>query len=490
MTEPNLKGDGASASNAAAPASTSDKPRLEGHMGVTEVVFTVLAFSGPLTVVFGYLPLVIIFDGIGAPTAFLVATVLLMVFSVGYTRMALHLPNPGASYAYVTAGLGRVFGLGAACMSIFGYVVLELGVFCFIGNASQAFVTGTLGGPDFAWYWHTLFFWAIVSVTGYLNVEFTAKTVVVISAIGLVIIAAFEALAVYSGGPEGLSPGSFSWSAFVSGSPGLGLLFAILVFIGFESTAIYREEVKDARRTIPKATYLSVLIIGLVYMSATWCLVVSSGPSRAHAVAAANPSGMLSVALEAYAGRMAVVVATGIMIVSSLAVLLSIHNVAARYCYSVGYDGALPRFLGRAHPRHHSPYIASMADSLVTLVAIVIFAALSLDPNYLYARLGGTATVAILAIYMLTSVAIVFFFRRNSADTNLWERAIAPLLSTVGLAVVLWLAMANFDTIIDSNWTTASLLLLLIWAVPAGGMVLATYYRSKRPETYQRIGRN
>lgn len=459
-------------------------------MGVTEVVSTVLAFSGPLTVVFGYLPFVIMFNGTGAPAAFLVATIMLLVFSVGYTRMALHLPNPGASYAYVTAGLGRVFGLGAACMSIFGYLVLELGVFCFIGNASQAFVTSTLGGPDIAWYWHTLFFWAIVAVTGYLNIEFTAKTVVVISALGLIFILAFEGMTMANGGPEGLSLESFSWGAFTSGSPGLALLFSILVFIGFESTAIYREEVKDANRTIPRATYLSVIIIGLVYMSATWCLVISSGPSHALAVATQNPSGMFSTAFETYAGKLAADVAMCLMIVTSLAVLLSIHNVTARYCYSVGYDGALPRFLGRAHPRHHSPYIASMADSVVILVAIIVFALLSLDPNYLYGRLGGTATVAILVIYLFTNIAIILFFRRNPGGTNLWERAIAPIVSTIAMAVVLWLAMANFDMLIQGTWTAASLLLLLIWAIPVGGMVLAAYYRSQRPEIFQRIGRN
>jgi amino acid transporter len=346
------------------------------------------------------------------------------------------------------------------------------------------------GGPEIAWYWHTLFFWAIVAITGYLNIEFTAKTVVVISVLGLIIIMAFEGLVVFNGGPEGLSLESFTWDAFTSGSIGLGLLFSILVFIGFESTAIYREEVKDPRKTIPKATYLSVIIIGLVYMSATWCLIVSSGPSQAHAVAAENPSGMFSTAFGIYAGQVAVDVAMCLMIVTSLAALLSIHNVVARYCYSVGYDGALPRLLGRAHPSHHSPYIASMADSLVTLIAIVVFAALSLNPNYLYGRLAGTATIAILSIYLLTNVAIIFFFHRNPNNTKLWERAIAPIISTIGMSVVLWLAVANFDMLIESTWTTASLLLLLIWAVPVGGIVLAMYYRSRRPEIYQRIGRN
>jgi hypothetical protein len=60
--------------------------KLRGRMGVAEVMLTVLAFSSPLTVAWGYLPFVIVFAGIGAPVSFLVAGVILLFFSVGYGR--------------------------------------------------------------------------------------------------------------------------------------------------------------------------------------------------------------------------------------------------------------------------------------------------------------------------------------------------------------------------------------------------------------------
>src|SRR5688572_23379853 len=86
---------------------------LEGHMGVFELMMTVLAFTAPIVVVTAFIPFVLVFGGLGAPTTFGIAAVLLLLFAVGYTTMTRFLPNPGAFYAYITAGLGRPLGLAS-----------------------------------------------------------------------------------------------------------------------------------------------------------------------------------------------------------------------------------------------------------------------------------------------------------------------------------------------------------------------------------------
>src|SRR5215475_7804673 len=87
--------------------SGDDGPRtLQGRIGTIELMLTVLAFSAPLTVVAAFAVFVLTYNR-SAPIAFAVAIVLLLLFSVGYTTMTRYLPNPGAFYAYITAGLGR-----------------------------------------------------------------------------------------------------------------------------------------------------------------------------------------------------------------------------------------------------------------------------------------------------------------------------------------------------------------------------------------------
>src|SRR5262249_40174529 len=99
----------------ASPPPAESAQRLSGHMGVFDIVFTVLAFNAPLSVFVGFITVIIGFgNGLGAPVTFLAAGGLMALFAVGFAAMGRRLPNPGAFYAYITAGLGRPLGLGSA----------------------------------------------------------------------------------------------------------------------------------------------------------------------------------------------------------------------------------------------------------------------------------------------------------------------------------------------------------------------------------------
>ncbi|MEB0233327.1 amino acid permease, partial [Undibacterium sp. 10I3] len=76
------------------------------------------------------------------------------------------------------------------------------------------------------------------------------------------VVLALVVAVVVNGGPEGLSMAPFEPNNVLTGSPAIGLMFAIAAFIGFESTAIFRDEAKDPGRTIPRATYVAVIGIG------------------------------------------------------------------------------------------------------------------------------------------------------------------------------------------------------------------------------------
>jgi amino acid transporter len=70
----------------------------------------------------------------------------------------------------------------------------------------------------------------------------------------------------FGGGAEGPTIAPFKMDEILSGSPGLGILFASACFLGFEATAIYRAEVVDPDRTVPRATYLAVGFITVFYV--------------------------------------------------------------------------------------------------------------------------------------------------------------------------------------------------------------------------------
>ena len=84
----------------------------------------------------------------------------------------------------------------------------------------------------------------------------------------------------FDGGPDGPPLNALTWEGASTGNFGLVLLFAMLCFGGFESSAIYREEAKDPNKTIPRATYVAVILIGLFYLVAAWAMLTALGTAR------------------------------------------------------------------------------------------------------------------------------------------------------------------------------------------------------------------
>lgn len=459
-------------------------------MRTMELVLTVLAFSAPLTVVIAWIPFLVIFNGIGAPMAFVVAALLLLVFSVGFTTMTRYIPNPGAFYAYITAGLGRIGGLGAGFLAIYAYLLLILAGSAYAGFSATGLVSGVLGGPDIAWYWYSLAFLGAISVLGYLNVELSAKVLSLVMTLEIITIVLFDVAVFADGGPEGRSLEPFTWSAFTSGSIGLGLLFAVVSFLGFEGTAIYREETKDPARTIPRATVIAVVFMGLLYAVSGWMLITSLGVSSAVKAVEADPGGVYFSSMTTYVGWVAADAATVLIVTSWFACVLSMHNVLTRYGFSLGTDGVLPRRLGRAHRRHGSPHNASITVSVLVFVCALTFVVAGADPVAMYGQLAGASGFAIVLLLLITNLAVLVYFRRRGpVNASAWRTAVAPAVATIGLAVVLYLAFVNFPMMIGGSTSQAVLMQAINWGVLAAGMILAVLYRRRRPTVYRRIGR-
>lgn len=463
---------------------------LEGGMGLWELLSMVLAYSAPVSVVSGYIPFVIVFDGVGAPFAFLAAMGLLLLFAVGFVTMTRYLPAPGAFYAYITAGLGRISGLGAAMLAMFAYALLGFCIFPFFGINADAVVAGIFGGPRIAWYWYGLGCWAATGVLAYHRIDLSAKLLTVAMVLEIAVVLVFDAAVLRSGGPSGRSLQPFGWHAFASGSVGIAILFSITCFLGFEATAIFRDEVKQPRKTVPRATYLSVLLIGLFYAFSAWMIVTAFGIDRAQAVAVASPSTMFTTAMTQYVGTVGVDITRVLLVTSLFAGLLSGQNILARYGFNLGSDGVLPAALGRVHPKHHSPYVATIAVSIVWLLLGLFFAVTGADPAQLYGECAGVGGFAVLILMLMTSVAVVVFFRRTGhlGQSTLWHTVVSPVISMLGLGAVVALAIWHFPLLIGGSVRAALILQAITWGVLLGGIATAAVFRIKRPEIYARIG--
>lgn len=461
---------------------------LRGNMGTVELLFTVLAFTAPLGVVFGFLSFNIRF-GIGVPVAFLGVTVLMLLFAMGFTTMTKAVARPGAFYTYIAQGLGRPMGLGGSFLALTTYWFNITAALVFSGIAVNNLISSFAGPSDIPWWIWSSIMLLVVWAMSYFNVEFSAKLLSTVLAIEVIAIAIFDIVVISNGGPEGHSLAPWNPHALITPSIGLLLLFSVGLFNGFEATAIYRDEVREPERTIPQATYLAIAFLGVFYAISSYALIISDGTSQAVAQALENPAAMMPHALLVYFGAFANQIIAVLLVTSMLASSLAVQNILARYTHSLSVDGVLPRALGTVHPVHGSPHRAALAVgsvSLVTLLVLIVSGAPELD---LYGAAAGVAFYGMLLLLLLTAAAVVVYFRRNPEGRSVWMTLIAPSIAGVGIAVELVVATANLELLIAAPPAVIWVLAIISYAAIALGVIIALSLKRQGSPIYERIGR-
>jgi len=465
-----------------------------GRLGAPAVLFFVMSAAAPLTVIAGAVTTAYAVTGVtGIPVAFVVVAAVLAVFCVGYVSMARRISNAGAFYTYVTHGLGRPAGVATALVAVLAYNALQIALYGGLGVAAAGFFQAEAGW-DAAWWAYALGAWTLVTVLGLLRVDLNGRVLAVLLVAEIVVLLAFDVadLTHPAGGTislNTLSPGNLA-------APGLGalLVLAITGFVGFENAAVFSEETKDPRRTVPIATYLAVALITILYAGSAWAMSVATGPE--HIVDRSRAEGTETIFTLA-AGHIGTSMATAgrlLFLTSLLAALLSFHNTVARYLFALGREHVLPPVLGRTSRRTAAPAAASTVQSGLALTVILLYATQGWDPLVRLFFWGGMwGGFGVLLLLTTTSVAVAAFFVRNPdqrRSDSAWQTAVAPVLAAAALITVLVLALRNFATLLGVSPSSA-----LRWQLPALyavaaaiGTAWAILLRDRHPGIYQAIG--
>lgn len=457
-----------------AEARTGTRGRLDGRLGTSAVVFMVIAAAAPLTVIGGNVPLAIGGgNGTGAPAGFLIAAVILLLFSVGFVTMTPHVNEAGAFFSYVTAGLGSRAGLGTAFTALVAYTAIQVGVYGYMGWALDDLVT-YFGGPSLPWWLYSFATVALVAVLGYRHIDLSARVLGVALVLEILVVVVLDVVILGSGGESGLALESFDPANMFASGLSVSVLFALTGFIGFEATAVFRDEARNPEKTIPRATYLAVVIIGVFYAVSCWALITGVGAANAVGVAQQTLAGEGNLLLDAttrYLGPIARDVVQVLLISSLFACVLSFHNVIARYQFTLANKGAMPVALGHRHARHHSPSSSSLVQTATAAVVLATLAFFGLDPLVgVFGSMAGVATVGMVLLMLVTSVAVLVFFarRRTLAAGRMWATRVLPAAAVIGLVVALWLVLSNF-TLVTGGSMVVSVILAL---VPLGAFVV------------------
>ncbi|MDV6286976.1 APC family permease [Rhodococcus jostii] len=457
---------------------------LHRDLGVTSIVFMVVAAAAPLAVVAATTPIIVSASGsVAVPSFFVLAAMILLLFTVGFTLMSRHVKNPGAFYSYVQAGLGSVHGLGAATLAIFSYAGLLLATSSYIGVAARNALSRYVD-VDAPWWAYSIVVLIVVCLLGYRDIELSSKVLGIVLLLETCVVLVVDVAILVQGGAHGIGAESVSPARLMEGQPGLGLMFAFFAFFGFEATAVFRSEAKDPDRTIPRATYVSVIFIGLFYAVSGFAVIVGTGTSDAVAKAGADPENMVLDLAHTYVGSAMFDVIQVLLVTSLFACILSFHNVVTRYLYALGKVGVLPQRFGVVSIKYGAPSSASLAVSIGSGLAMAVIVLSGIDPvTESYTWLSGAATLGLVGLMTLASVAVIVFFRTNDHDKRLWHTVIAPVLAVIGLGAVLSLVAANF-TVLISDPVSAWVVAILVISSYLVGVVVALRMRRVDPAAY------
>ncbi|MFI6035064.1 APC family permease [Streptomyces sp. NPDC051315] len=455
-----------------------------GTLGTADIAFFVVSAAAPLTVMAGVAPLAILLGGIGAPVGYLVAGLTLAVLAVGFTTMSRHVTHGGAFYAYITRGLGRPVGVGAALLALIGYNGMEIGVYGLLATSTQDTVHA-LSGSDVPWLPVSLAGLLLIGYGGYRSVDFGAKVlgVLLVAETGILVLLAAGVL--LKGGAHGLSAASLApGNVLVPGTAAV-LAFAFAAFTGFESTVIYRREARDPERTVPRATYLAIGFLGLFYAFVVWIAVQAFGDDEVVAAAGEDPAGLFFTAISTYVGDWAADLMHVFIVTSVLASLLAFHNAINRYGLALAEEGVLPRRLGRVHPRHRSPYVAGLAQTVLGAVVVTAFWAADADPyGQLLLWVNTPGMIGLLLLQLLAAIAVPCYFRRVRHQEGVLRTLVAPIAATVLLATAIVLVVGHIDLFTGASPTVNAVLIAVAPTVFAVGLLLAWWLRRRRPRVY------
>lgn len=429
----------------ATPEVTTSRELRPASMSTSNLVFFVVAAAAPLTVLAGFLPVVLLLSGKIAPIGYLVAGVVYLLFAVGFTAMSRHVKDAGAFYAYIRVGLGEVVGSGSALVAYVGYTLGQIGFSAaaglFASNALETFL-----GWSVHWGVCAVVLGIAVGVLSYCKVDIGARVLAVLLVAEMGILFLLALVIVAKGVPEGYSldafnPGNWDMSA-------LGPLFVLtfIVYIGFEQTAIYSEEAKDPHRTVPRATFIAVGLLTVVYTFMSWIIVMAIGPSRLGGILEGDLTDVIFDVNTEFVGKLSTDVMQILLVTSFFAGVLALQNAGTRYLYSMAREGLVSEKFTHTSRKTGSPTVAAVTQATIAVVAIAIFALFKFDPYTQVVIWTNTPTlIAVLLLQIGTSLSAIVFFRKRVTDESPWHRWIAPATSAVLLSAVLGLVLVRLD---------------------------------------------
>ena len=464
---------------AAATVEPAEAELRKGALGLRSVVFQNMTNMAPAAAIVYDFPTQIAAAGAALWISNSIALFAVLLIASSIIQFSKQLPHAGGYYTYLSTALGPKVGAFSAWIYFLYALVLPAEVtLIWAGIASD--LTDNYLHVSIPWWVFQILILSLVGYLAFTGVQRSARITLIAGAFEIAVFVVLGiALLVNPVSPISLSHLSLSNSPTGwEGVLGLGLVFGILNFVGFESAAPMAEETDDPKRNVPRAVLYSVLILGTLYLFLSIATVFGYGLQNLVNFYS-NPA-----PFDTMANR---VLGIGTLVVffaitnSSFGCSLATINQGSRVLMSMGRNGLLPAKIGAVHPDYNTPHIAAAIISGLALV-IALTAGLIWGTLVGFGVLAITLTAGALMIYILGNIALPVFYRKHVPGGFNWLlHLVLPVMAILLLGYVLY---RNFWPIPASPYNLPGYF-AVAWAVI--GIILVGLATKFRPQSLKAV---
>jgi len=205
------------------------------------------------------------------------------------------------------------------------------------------------------------------------------------------------------------------------GNFGVALVLIFWAYVGFEMGTLPASEVKNPRKTIPKAIITGMMIVTIFYLLTNF--IVYGLKNWTELQASKVPLVLAGTAILGTAG--AVIMAIGALVSVSGSDESGILG-TARLSYAMSIDGLFPQLFSKEHPKYQTPYMALLVQGVIAFV-MCIFSGLS--------DLISFSVFNLAFAFLLTCLALLVLGKRKHTKKLHGQR----ILPIAGIVICLYL---------------------------------------------------
>jgi amino acid transporter len=384
--------------------------------------------------------------GVAGPAllvVFLLNGLVALLTAMAYAELGSAFHDAGGGYLWVKTSLPDPNGFLSGWMSWFAHAV-ACSLYALGFGAYFRLVVTAAGIPEIHWGFLTFEKWlavGAVALFSYINFRGASETgkagnVVTISkvvVIGLFVGAGLVVMGARADWPAAFTPFlSRGWGGVFAA---MGLTF--IAFEGYEIIAQTSEEVEDPKRSVPRAVFLSLLIVVPIYLLVAVVAIGAVRPPAGLAIseylAREKELALVSAANQFVRGGGIAILVGGLL--STLSALNATIYSSSRVAFAMARDANLPQLLGRVHARRATPHLAILASAaIITSMAVL----LPIED------VAAASDVMFLLLFVQVNLALVRLRRRRPDLDRGFRVPLVPVVPALAIATMLFLAVFLF----------------------------------------------